>query len=84
MRPEIIEFKEELYEVENATHMQLIIDDAREYMTTLSPRMAEVSKLYFTDGTGPEDIAEEMGMSAAAVRKTISRVSLKLRDRYGT
>lgn len=84
MRPEVIEFKEELYEVENAQHMQLIVDDAREFMTTLSPRMSKVAHYAYTEGLNSEDIAEEMELTSAAVRKTLSRISIKLRERYGT
>lgn len=84
MRPEIIDFKDELYEVGCKLHMQLIIRDAREYMKTLTPRQARVSHMYFTEGLTLEQISEVENTTVTAIKAVISRVSGKLRDRYGT
>lgn len=84
MRPDIIEFNDELYEVGCKLHMQIIIDDARSYMKTLTPRQSRISHLYFTEGLTLEQISEVENTTVAAIKAVVNRVGVKLRDRYGT
>jgi len=62
----------------------LLLKDAREYMSSLPERTARICDMYYTVGHTHEQIAEIESMTPAAVRKTLSRVGKKLRERYGT
>lgn len=63
---------------------ELLLEDARAYMSTLAPRTARICYLYFTVGHTQLEIAELESTTVKAVENILYRVCKKLRERYGT
>ena len=63
---------------------ELLLEDARAFMSTLTPRTALICKLYYTVGHTQLEIAESENLTVKTVEGVLYRVGKKLRERYDT
>lgn len=76
---------DETKHADNILHdKELLLEDARTFMSTLTPRTALICKLYYTVGHTQLEIAESENLTVKSVESVLYRVGKKLRERYGT
>lgn len=80
----VVGFDESQHESSFVYDRELLLKDAREYMSKLPMRQARVCHLYYTEGHSQLEIAEALDTTVKAVESVLGRVNKKLKERYGT